>query len=69
MKKLFTLVLAILFASNSYTQDLGEFNPSFGTDGLYVFDPSASHDRMEKLIVQKDGKILTVGGARVGGEN
>ena len=69
MKKLFTLVFVCLFVLNSYAQNLGELNPNFGTNGSYVFDPSEAHDKMEKLLVQKDGKIITVGGARVGGKN
>ena len=69
MKKLFTLSLAILFALCSYAQGVGELNPSFGTEGSFVFDPSISHDKMEKILVQEDGKIITVGRARLDGRN
>ena len=69
MKKLFTLVIALVFAMNSYAQELGEFNTNFGTDGTFVFDPSKAHDFMEKILVQEDGKIITVGRARVDGSN
>ncbi len=69
MKKLFTIVFVCLFALSSYAQDLGELNPNFGTDGSFVFDPSISHDKMEKILVQEDGKIITIGRARVDGTN
>ena len=67
MKKLFTFLLACIVVLNTYTQDLGELNPNFGTNGSITFDPSVAHDKMEKILVQKDGKIITVGGARVDG--
>lgn len=69
MKRLFTISLALLFALCSYAQELGELNTEFGNDGSFLFDPSIKHDKMESLLVQKDGKIITVGGARVGGDN
>ena len=65
MKKLFTLVFLCLFALSASAQELGEFNTNFGTDGTFVFDPSGAHDFMEKILVQEDGKIITVGRARV----
>ena len=69
MKKLFTFIFISILVSSAYAQDLGELNPNFGTEGSYVFDPSISHDKMEKIIVQNDGKIITVGRARVDGDN
>lgn len=69
MKKLFTLVFLCLFALNASAQELGEFNTNFGTDGTFLFDLSTAHDYMEKILVQEDGKIITVGRARVGGKN
>ena len=69
MKKIFTLVFAFILALNSYAQGLGELNPDFGNEGSIMFNPSVAHDKIEKLLIQKDGKILTVGGARVGGSN
>lgn len=69
MKKLFTLALVFLFALNSYAQELGTFNTEFGTDGAVVFDPTSSHDFMYKVLVQEDGKIITVGRARVDSKN
>ena len=69
MKKLFTLALVFLFALNSYAQELGTFNTEFGTDGAVVFDPTTSHDFMYKVLVQEDGKIITVGRARVDSKN
>ena len=69
MKKLFTFLLACIVVLNTYAQNLGELNPDFGTNGSFLFNPSVSHDKMEKMLVQNDGKIITVGGARVGGSN
>ena len=69
MKRLFPFVFISILALSSYAQELGELNTSFGDNGTYVFDPSVAHDMMEKILVQDDGKILTVGGARVGGDN
>ena len=69
MKKTLTLVLALFLVLNSYAQGLGELNTNFGNGGSITFDLSVSHDKMEKILVQNDGKILTVGGARVGGDN
>ena len=68
MKKLFTLIL-VLCVLNSFSQNQGELNTDFGTDGSYIFDPSTAHDFMEKVLVQEDGKILTVGKARIEGNN
>lgn len=71
MKKLFTLAFLCVFALNTYAQDLGTFNTDFGTDGTgtFIFDPSVAHDYLEKILVQEDGKIITVGKARVDGSN
>ena len=69
MKKLFTLVFLCLFALSTFAQELGSFNAEFGTDGSFVFDPSSAHDFMEKILVQEDGKIITIGRARVDGSN
>ena len=69
MKKNFILVIISVLALSAYAQDLGELNPDFGTNGSFLFNPSVSHDKMEKMLVQNDGKIITVGGARVGGSN
>ena len=69
MKKTFTLLFTCFIIASSFAQNIGELNTNFGTEGSFLFDPSVSHDKMEKLLVQKDGKIITVGGARVGGSN
>ena len=66
MKRLFTLIL-VLCVFNSLAQNIGELNTDFGNDGSYVFEPSTAHDFLEKILVQDDGKILTVGKARVDG--
>ena len=69
MKKLFTLAFLCLFTLNSFAQELGTLNAEFGTDGAVVFDPTSSHDFMYKVLVQEDGKIITVGKARVDSKN
>ncbi len=69
MKILFTLLFTCLITASSLAQNIGELNTNFGTEGSFLFDPSVSHDKMEKLLVQKDGKIITVGGARLDGSN
>ena len=69
MKKLFTLAFLCLFALNSFAQELGTLNAEFGTDGAVVFDPTSSHDFMYKVLVQEDGKIITVGRARLDSKN
>ncbi len=68
MKKILSLILT-LCVLNSFAQNIGELNTDFGSDGSYIFDPSTAHDFMEKVLVQEDGKILTVGKARVEGNN
>ena len=42
---------------------------NFGEDETYLFEPSIAHDFMEKVLVQEDSKIITVGRARVDGQN
>ena len=69
MKRIFTFLLACTIVISSFAQNLGEPNTDFGTDGSFIFDPSVAHDMMERILVQEDGKILTVGRARVGGDN
>ena len=68
MKKFLTLIL-VLCASISFSQNQGELNSDFGTDGSYIFEPSIAHDFIEKILVQDNGKMLTVGKARVDGSN
>ena len=68
MKRLFTLIL-VLCVFNSLAQNIGELNTDFGNDGSYIFEPSTAHDFIEKILIQDDGKILTVGKARVDGSN
>ena len=68
MKRLFTLIL-VFCVFNSLAQNIGELNTDFGNDGSYIFEPSTAHDFIEKILIQDDGKILTVGKARVDGKN
>ena len=74
MKKLFTLAFLCLFALNTFAQDLGEIDTSFGTDGTFLFHPSkidkfGYFDYVYKILVQEDGKILTIGESRTDGYN
>ena len=74
MKKLFTLAFLCVFALGAFAQELGEVDSSFGTDGTFVFHPSKENkfgyfDKVYKVLVQEDGKILTVGESRTDGYN
>lgn len=74
MKKLFTLALACILAFASYAQEPGEIDTNFGTDGSLVFHPSKVNkfgyfDFIYKVLVQEDGKILTIGESRTDGKN
>ena len=51
----------------NYNVDSLDLN--FGEDKTYLFEPSIAHDFMEKVLVQEDSKIITVGRARVDGQN
>ena len=69
MKKLFTLALVCILAFTSFAQEPGEINTDFGTDGVFVFHPSkvdafGYFDYVYKVLVQEDGKILTIGESR-----
>lgn len=68
MKKLFTLVFVSMFMLG-FAQDPGTLDSTFGTDGIFRFAPSNSHDFAESVLVQADGKILTVGRSRTDGTN
>lgn len=69
MKKIFTLALMCLLAFTGFSQDPGTFDSSFGTDGMARFAPSTSHDFLEKILIQEDGKILTAGRSRYDNSN
>ena len=74
MKKLFTLAFLCVFALNTFAQELGEVDTSFGTDGTFLFHPSKINefryfDYVYKILVQEDGKILTIGESRTDGAN
>lgn len=69
MKKIFTLALMCMLAFTGFSQDPGTFDSSFGTDGMARFAPSTSHDFLEKMLIQEDGKILTTGRSRYDGSN
>ena len=69
MKKLFTLALLCMFAICGYSQDPGTLDESFGTNGIATFNPSPRFDFIKAVLVQDDGKIITVGEGQTEGTN
>lgn len=69
MKKLFTLALMCMLAICGYSQDPGTFDESFGTNGIATFNPSSRFDFIKAVLVQDDGKIITVGEGQTEGTN
>ena len=74
MKKLFTLAFLCLFAFSAFAQEPGDVDTNFGTNGVYIFHPSkidkfGYFDKIYKVLVQEDGKILTIGESRTDGAN
>ncbi len=64
MKKLLLFSVIITFLTISNAQNAGELNPNFGTNGIVQFAPTNSFDEPNALLLQPDGKILTIGRAR-----
>lgn len=70
MKKLFTtLFVCFAFVAFAQDQDPGTVDLTFGTDGTFRFAPSNHQDFLESILVQEDGKIITVGRSRTDGDN
>ena len=70
MKRILTFIIALLISGLGLNaQSSGSFDPTFGTDGTYRFAPSDHHDFLESVLVQEDGKIITVGRSRTDGYN
>ena len=70
MKKLFTtLFVCFAFVAFAQDQDPGTVDLTFGTDGTFRFAPSDHQDFLESVLVQEDGKIITVGRSRTDGDN
>ena len=69
MKKLFTLALLCMLAICGYSQDPGTFDESFGTNGIATFNPSSRFDFIKAVVIQEDGKIITVGEGQTEGTN
>ncbi len=68
MKKfLFTLSIATTLSTMVIAQKAGTLNPNFGTKGIVDFSPSNSFNELHSLIVQPDGKIISVGRSRKNG--
>lgn len=69
MRKLFTLALLCMFTYAGFAQDPGTYDETFGINGFADFAPSASHDFLEKVLIQDDGKIITAGRSRYDASN
>ena len=69
MRKLFTLALMCMLAFVGFAQDPGTYDESFGVNGVANFAPSSSHDFLETVLVQEDGKTITIGRSRYDGSN
>ena len=69
MKKIFTLALMCMLAFVGFAQDPGTYDESYGVNGVTNFAPSSSHDFLETILVQEDGKTITVGRSRYDGVN
>lgn len=71
MKKTFlaTLLCALFFVGNAQDPQTGTLDETFGTDGVARISPSSYFDFISALLVQPDGKILTVGRSRQDGAN
>lgn len=70
MKKLFTtLFVCFAFVAFAQEQEPGAADMTFGTYGTFRFAPSDHQDFLESVLVQEDGKIITVGRSRTDGDN
>lgn len=69
MRKLFTLALMCMLAFAGFAQEPGTYDESFGVNGVANFAPSSSHDFLESVLIQPDGKTITVGRSRYDGIN
>ncbi len=69
MRKLFTLALMCMLTFAGFAQDPGTYDESFGVNGVANFAPSSSHDFVETVLTQEDGKIITVGRSRYDASN
>lgn len=69
MRKLFTLALMCMLTFAGFAQDPGTYDESFGVNGVANFAPSSSHDFIETVLTQEDGKIITVGRSRYDASN
>lgn len=70
MKKLFTtLFVCFAFVAFAQEQEPGAADMTFGTYGTFRFAPSDHQDFLENVLVQEDGKIITVGRSRTDGDN
>lgn len=66
MKK-FTLLLSLLFlVVGIQAQNPGDFDSSFGTDGVVMTAIGNNFGMAYDLVVQPDGKIVLAGKVRLG---
>lgn len=65
--KHFSLLLSILFLSvGLQAQNAGDFDPSFGNNGVVMTAIGTNFGMANDLVVQSDGKIILVGQSRSG---
>ena len=70
MKRILTFIIALVISVLGLNaQSSGSFDPTFGTDGISRFAVSEYQDFLESVLVQEDGKIITVGRSRTDGYN
>ena len=67
MKKLGLLILTLLAFVSINAQTPGQLDESFAETGVLQFPIGDSFDEAHSVLVQPDGKILTVGRARFNG--
>lgn len=69
MKRLLLLVtfLSALYVAKAQTP--GDFDLSFGDNGILTVSPSANFNQARNFMVMPDGKIIVAGAVRVGNNN
>jgi uncharacterized delta-60 repeat protein len=66
MKHFYIFFIASLLSLGVYAQNAGDFDPSFGTDGVTLTAIGESYGSAYDMAIQPDGKIILAGEARFG---
>ncbi len=71
MKKtlIITLLCALFLVGKAQNSNPGTYDESFGNSGMARLAPSSYFDFISAVVVQEDGKIITVGRSRQDGSN